>query len=85
MNQQCLSVLHYENTPIQLYWKFHHKKKWKFPDKDFDIFHISGQNIDCVYSLEPPQRGGYNEYQQYMFLSRNKKNNVYPVNPNFTI
>ena len=30
------------------------------------------QNIDCGYSLEPPRRGGSNEYPQYMFLSRNK-------------
>ena len=38
------------------------------------IFHISAQNIDCGYSLEPPQRGGSNEYPQSMFLSRHKKN-----------
>ena len=31
------------------------------------IFHISAQNIDCRYSLEPPQRGGSNEYPQSMF------------------
>ena len=31
------------------------------------IFLISAQNIDCEYSLEPPQRGGSNEYQQSMF------------------
>ena len=33
----------------------------------FDIFHISAQNIDCGYSLEPPRRGGSNEYPQSMF------------------
>ena len=47
------------------------------------IFHISAQNIDCGYSLEPPRLGGSNEYLQYMFLSRNKKNNVYPCKPQF--
>ena len=26
------------------------------------IFHISAKNIDCGYPLEPPQRGGSNEY-----------------------
>ena len=52
-------------------------KKWRFSDKNIDIFHISAQNTDCAYSLEPPQRGGSNEYPQSMFLSRNKKNNVY--------
>ena len=46
-------------------------------------FHISAQNIDCGYSLEPPRSGGSNEYPQSMFLSRNKKNNVYPSIPQF--
>ena len=58
-------------------------KRWKFSDKKNDIFHISAQNIDCGYSLEPPRRGGSNEYPQSMFLSRNKKNNVYPCKPQF--
>ena len=31
------------------------------------IFLISAQNIDCGYSLEPPRRGGSNEYPQAMF------------------
>ena len=59
-------------------------KKGNFPIKKSDIFHISAQNIDCGYSLEPPQRGGSNEYPQSMFLSRNKKNNVYPCKPQFS-
>ena len=54
-----------------------------FQIKKSDIFHISAQNIDCGYSLEPPRRGGSNEYPQSMFLSRNKKNNVYPCKPKF--
>ena len=37
-------------------------KNWKFSDKNSDIFHSSAQNIDCEYSLEPPRRGGSNEY-----------------------
>ena len=57
--------------------------KWNFSDKRIDIFHISAQNIDCRYSLEPPRWGGSNEYQQSIFLSRNKKNNVYPCKPQF--
>ena len=47
------------------------------------LFHISAQNIDCGHLLEPPQRGGSNKYPQSMFLSRNKKNNVYPCKPQF--
>ena len=48
--------------------KIHQKKK--------DIFLIFAQNIDCVYSLEPPRRGGSNEYSQSMFCSK-----VYPCKP----
>ena len=54
-----------------------------FRQKNYDIFQISAQNIekkyrniDCGNSLEPPRRGGSNEYPQSMFLSRNNKNNV---------
>ena len=75
--------LHYENTPIQIYWKFYHQKMAIFQIKKSDIFHISAQNIDCGHSLEPPRRGGSNEYPQSMFLSRNNKNNVYPCKPQF--
>ena len=65
-------------------------KNWKFSDKKksfffffFFFFHISAQDIDYGYSLEPPRRGGSNEYPQNMFLSRIKKNNVYPFKPQF--
>ena len=58
-------------------------RKRKFSDKISDIFHISAQNIDCEYSLEPRQRGGSNEYPQSMFLSSNKKISVYPSEPQF--
>ena len=56
---------HYENKPIQIYWKFYHKKKkkWKFSDENSDIFHISAQNIVYGYSSEPPRRGGSDEYR----------------------
>ena len=53
--------------------------------KNSEIFHISAQNINCGYSLEPPRRGGFNKYPQSMFLSRNKKIMYTPVNPSFTI
>ena len=43
------------------------KKNENFQIKTFDIFHISAQNIDCGYSLEPPRGGGSNEYPQSMF------------------
>ena len=46
------------------------------------FFDLSGP-VDCGYSLEPPRRGGSNEYPQSMFLSRHNKNNVYPCKPQF--
>ena len=48
-------------------------KTENFQIKTLIVFHISAQNIDCGYLLEPPQRGGSNEYPQSMFLSKNKK------------
>ena len=54
-----------------------------FRKKNSNIFHISALNIDCGYSLEPSLRCGSNEYPQSMFLSRNKKNNIYPCKPQF--
>ena len=70
------------------------QKNENFQIKYSDIFHISAQNINCGYSLEPPRRGGSNEYQQSMlrgsneyqesmFFSRNKKTSVYSDKPQF--
>ena len=39
----------------------------------FYIFLILAQNIDCGYTLEPPRRGGSNEYPQSMFWSKDKR------------
>ena len=60
--------------PIQIYRKFHLLKLKKFRKQNSDIFRSSAQNT-C--------QGGSNEYRQFMFLSRNKKNNVYPCKPPF--
>ena len=63
------------NMPTQIYWKFQHQKKnGNFQIKNSDIFHISVQNIDW---------GGSNENPLCMFLSKNKKNSVYPFKPQF--
>ena len=70
--------------PIQIYWKFHHQKT-ECSDKNSDIFHISAQNIDCRYSLEPPRGCGSNEYPQFMFWAEIRKIMYTPVNPIFTI
>ena len=55
-----------ENLPL---------KTENFQIKKNDSFHISAQNIDCGYSLEPPRRGSSNVNLQSIF-SINKKNNV---------
>ena len=54
---------------------------------------IFAENIDCGYSLEPPRRGGSNEYRrggsneypQSMFWAQIRKIMYTPVNPSFTI
>ena len=58
-------------------------KNENFPLKNFDIFLIFAQNIDCGYMLEPPRRGCSNEYPQSMFWSKNKKNRYTLANPQF--
>ena len=46
-------------------------KTGTFSDKNkSDIFHISAQNIDCGYSLEPPRWRGSNEYPQSIVLAK---------------
>ena len=47
-------------------------KKGKCSDKKKIryFFHISGQYIDCGYSLDLPRRGGSNENLQSMFLAK---------------
>ena len=67
----------YENIPNQIHKNFT-SENWKFSGKrKADIFHTSAQNIECEYSLEPPRQSN-SKYPQSMFLSENKKNNVYP-------
>ena len=58
---------------------------FRFSAKKFHVFLIFAQNIDCGYTLEPPRRGGSNEYPQSMFWSKNKKNRHTPAYPSFAI
>ena len=77
--------MHYENTLFKYMENFTSKKTENFQIKNSDIFHISAQNIDCGYSLEPPRRGGSYEYPQWMFYAVIRKIVYTPVNPSFTI
>ena len=55
-----------------------------FQRKNVDIFLIFAQNIDCGYTLEPPRRGGSNEYPQFLFR-REKKNRYTHAYPSISI
>ena len=56
-----------------IYRDFFSCKKLKFHQNNHDIFFTFAQNIHCGYTLEPPCRDRSNEYQQCMFLIKNKK------------
>ena len=68
---------HYENAYSNIF-RILPGKNENFQIKNSDSFHISTQNIDCGYWLEPPRQDSSNEYPQSMFLSINMKINVYP-------
>ena len=76
---------HYENALMQYTEIFLALKIENFQLKIFDIFLIFAQNIDCGYTLEPPRRGGSNEYPQPMFWSKNMKNSYTPAYPSFVL
>ena len=65
--RRSFQTAHYANMSVQYTAIFHGCKNANFQMKFFDIFLIFAQNIDCGYTLEPPQRGGSNEYPQSMF------------------
>ena len=46
---------HYANMSVQYTAIFHCCKNDNFQMKIFDVFLIFTQNIDCGYTLEPPQ------------------------------
>ena len=58
---------HYENMPIQYIEIFKIVENENFYRKNLIFFLFFAQNIDCGYTLEPPRRGGSNEYPQSMF------------------
>ena len=74
---------YYENSLFKHIENFTTKNE-NFKLKDSGSFHIPAQNIDCVYSLGPLGEAVlksttiYVFEQKSMFLSRNKKINVYP-------
>ena len=72
--------------PMQDTEIFKFAKKMKiFSGIYFIFFLIFAQNIDCGYTLEPPRRGGSNEYPPSLFWNKNKENRFSPANSSFSI
>ena len=63
LKNKALIWWHYKNTPIQIFWKFHHQN-WKFLDKNSDIFNIRLASVSG-YSLEASHRDGSNVFPQF--------------------
>ena len=85
MGNRCYSSYPLRKHAHMIYSNFLWSKIDNFQRKKFDIFLIFAQNIDCGYTLEPPRRGGSNEYPQSMFWSKNKKKRFTPAYPSFAI
>ena len=83
-HQDLHCLQHYENTPIEMYWKFHHPKQFSDKKKS-GILHISAQNIDCGYLLEPPRprldEAVQTSTQNICFWAEVRKIMYTPVNP----
>ena len=69
-----LRRVHYANKSVQYTAIFHSCKNDNFQTNFFYFFFlIFAQNMDCGYTLEPPQRGGSNEYPQSCFGAKIRK------------
>ena len=60
--------------PIQYILKVLLPKTENFQLKNSDIFHISAQNIDCGYSLEPPRQVHWLELVDINLYKKNNQN-----------
>ena len=80
---QFVVCWHITKTRLFKYIENFTTKEGKFSDKKLWYFSYFCSKHRLWYSLEPPRQGGSNEHPQSMFLSRNKKNKVYPCKPQF--
>ena len=69
----CVNCNHYANMSVQYTTIFHGCKNDNFQMIFFYIFLIFAQNINCGYTLEPPQRGGSNEYHNLCLGAKIRK------------
>ena len=49
------------------------------------LFNIFALKINCGYTLEPPRRGGSNEYTQSMFWNKIRKIGIPMLTPGFAL
>ena len=79
---------HYTNTPMLYTAIFHGCKNVIFQMKKYNIFLIFAQNIDCGYTLEPPQ---YRLIEAVLMSTHNLcfrakiRKKCIPLYPSFTI
>ena len=57
---EVIDISHYEHMPMQYTEIFKVIKNEIFQKKNFDIFLIFAQNIDCGYKLEPVLKSTHN-------------------------
>ena len=79
MLKNCIT----KTGPCSIQRFFFISKTLRFHRKKYFLFSNFNQNIDCEYSLEPPHRGGSNEYLQSMFWIKNKEIRFTPETPSF--
>ena len=74
-------IFKFEQAHFLSHWEFYQKKKKR------ENFQINKTLIFFIFLLKTyivdTRRGGSNEYPQYMFLGKNRKNNVHPCKPQF--
>ena len=87
LNNMC--KVHYENTPMQYTAIFHGCKNVHFQMKYLIFFSYFAQNIDCGYTLEPPNFQIVIEAvltsTHNLCFGANIRKKYTPVNPSFTI
>ena len=71
----------FAKTPMQYKAIFHGYKKVNFQMKNFNIFLIFVQNIDCGYTLEPPQFEAVLMSTHNLCFRAKIRKNVYPCKP----
>ena len=81
----CFETDHHENTPIQIQCilKILQTKRRKFSDKIFWYFSYSCSKHRLLVLVRTASARRFERDPQSMYFLQNKKNNVYPCEPQF--